>query len=161
VSTSWRVSHVSRGCMVQDKDQCKKKQYMQGPDRCNVEKQRNELTEPLEVSTDQPIWRPSPPNVSKKRNQLLFVSSVCCSPCQSSSSRGDMDSLSSGSTSRDILLGCIKGECSSMASIKSTRGLPSVVGRPSPEPERSRPNETSFGRGLGRWCEVVLMLGVV
>lgn len=72
-----------------------------------------------------------------------------------------MVSFSSGSTSRDILLGCMKGECSWTASIKSTRGLPSVVGRPSPEPEISRPKDTSFGRGLGRCCELVSILGVL
>ena len=57
----------------------------------------------MDVSTDQPICSPRPQNVSRKRNQLLLVSSVCYSPCQSSSSMGDMDSFSSGSISRDIL----------------------------------------------------------
>ena len=32
-------------------------------------------TEPLDVSTDQPIWRPRPPRVKRKRKKLLFVSS--------------------------------------------------------------------------------------
>lgn len=68
-----------------------------------------------------------------------------------------MDSLSSGSISRDILPGCMKGECSSTSSIKSTCGAPSVLGRPSPDV--SRPKETSFGRGFGRWVEVVLSRG--
>lgn len=122
----------------------------------NAQKERRR-TEPLEVSTDQPICRPSPPKVSKKSCQLLMVSSVCCSPCQSSSSSGDMDSLSSGSISRDILPGCTKGECSSTSSMKSTWGAPSVLGRP--PPDVSRPKETSFGRGFGRCVEPVLSLG--
>ena len=33
------------------------------------------LTEPLDVSTDQPIWRPRPPRVKRNRKKLLLVSS--------------------------------------------------------------------------------------
>lgn len=61
------------------------------------------LTEPFEVSTDQPICKPRPPKVSRKRNQLDFVSSTCDSPNQLSSSLlGDMASLRRGSTSEDM-----------------------------------------------------------
>ena len=109
------------------------------------------LTDPLDVSTDQPICRPSPPNVSRNRNQLLFVSSVCCSPIQSSSSSGDMTSLRSGSTSDDMRVGMMVGEASCM---NSTCGRPSVFGRP-PMSE-SRPKDTSFGRGLGRVAVSIL-----
>jgi hypothetical protein len=86
-----------------------------------------------------------------------LVSSAWCSPCQSSSLSGDMVSFSSGSISLDILCGCMNGECSVTSSIKSTWGLPSVVGRP--PPRESRPNETSLGRGRGRCCELVSSFG--
>jgi hypothetical protein len=109
------------------------------------------LTDPLEVSTDHPICRPSPPKVSRNRNQLLFVSSVCCSPIQSSSSSGDMTSLSSGSTSDDMRVGMMVGEVSCM---NSTCGRPSVSGRP--PINVSRPKDTSFGRGRGRVAVSIL-----
>lgn len=51
----------------------------------------------------------------------------------------------------------MNGECSSTSSIKSTWGVPSVLGRP--PPDVSRPKETSFGRGFGRCAEVVLSRG--
>jgi hypothetical protein len=76
---------------------------------------------------------------------VLFVSSTCCSPIQSSSSSGDMTSLSSGSTSDDMRVGMMVGEVSCM---NSTCGRPSVSGRP--PISVSRPKDTSFGRGRGR-----------
>lgn len=92
--------------------------------------------------------------MSKNKNQLLFVSSTCDSPIQSSSSSsGDRLSLRSGSFSEDILWGMMVGEFSWM---NSTWVWPSVSGRP-PMSE-SRPKETSFGRGLGR-AEVSILEG--
>jgi hypothetical protein len=40
--------------------------------------------------------------------------------------------------------------------MKATLALPSVVGRP--PPGRSRPKDTSLGRGRGRCCEAVSSL---
>lgn len=102
-------------------------------------------TDPLEVSTDHPICRPSPQKVSKNRNQLVFVSSTCCSPCQSSSlPRGESTSFSSGSTSEDMRVGITSGD-RAWASINSTWGRPSTLG--CPPASESRPKDTSFGRG--------------
>ena len=116
-----------------------------------LQAKKSPLTEPFEVSTDHPICRPSPPKVSRNRNQLLFVSSTWCSPSQSSSlPSGESTSFSSGSTSEDMRVG--------MPSLmNSTCGRPgaSAVGRPSES--EVRPKETSLGRGRGR--EAVSSLG--
>ena len=77
------------------------------------------LTDPLDVSTDHPICKPSPPRVNKNRNQLLFVSSSA-SPSQSSLPIGETI-LSSGSPSFDVL-GRSRGDCSVIISVKGAFG---------------------------------------